>query len=360
MKRHGNLFDKIIDRDNLYAAYRKARVAKGWMRAVKRFEKDIEGNIEKIREMLVDKTFTTSPYRVKYVYYPKFREIFIVPFMPDRIVQHALMAVVEPIWDAMLVDNTVSCRKGRGTEMAFKLAAKYSSTNKYCLKCDISKFYPSINHDILYNVITRKIKCKDTLWLLKDIVYAFGRQFGTKTNSPIGNYTSQWFGNLYLDILDRKAVNEFKVDYIRYCDDFLFFSNDKEKLREIQKILPEFLMEHRKLRLSKCEVFPTSQGLDFVGYRFFPKGYILLRKRVAKVLKRRFKKLHLAYENGKSIETPRARGQIASSMGILSRCNAYNLKKSTRFYELVYRARIRPRKRKGNYYHYLNSIHNKL
>lgn len=351
MKRHGNLFASIVDEENIYQAYKRAREGKTWMRAVKKFEANLEDNLKIVRDMLVNKTFTTSPYRIKYAYYPKFREIFIVPFAPDRIVQHALMAIVEPIWDKLLVDNTVSCRKGKGTEAAFKLAVKYVNTNKYCLKCDISKFYPSINHDILYSIIKRKIKCKDTLWLIKDIIYSYGKQFNTTVNSPIGNYTSQWFGNLYMDFLDRIATEEWKIDYLRYCDDFLFFSNSKEELQRIAEQLPSLLYEKRKLKLSKIQLFPTKNGLDFIGYRFFPQGYILLRKRVAKTVKRRIKKLNSKVAKGLNIQrSSHARGQLASTIGLLSRCNTHHLKLSTRFYRLVVESRIRPKKKCAVYY----------
>lgn len=350
MKRHGNLFPKIVDMDNIRLAYQRAKRQKGWMRAVKKFSNNLEANLLAIQQSLINKTFTTSPYRIKYAYYPKFREIFIVPFAPDRIVQHALMSVVEPIWDSMLIDNTVSCRKGMGTERAYQLAAKFVNTNSYCLKCDISKFYPSINHDILFDLIQHKIKCPDTLWLLKDIVYSYGRQFNTETNSPIGNYTSQWFGNLYMDIIDRLAINEFKVDYVRYCDDFLFFSNSKEQLRTIQDMLPEYLFEQRKLKLSKSNIFPTSLGLDFIGYRFFPDDYILLRKRVAKVYKRRFRGLHKLVDKGNDISKFRkAKGQIASAVGLLERCDSHNFKLSTGFYSLVKEAEIVPKVNRSTY-----------
>ena len=346
MKRHGNLFEKIVDMDNLRYAFKRARKGKTWMKAVKAFELNLEENLLAIQKKLIDKTFTTSEYRIKYAYYPKFREIFVVPFNPDRIVQHALMAVVEPIWDKILIDNSLSCRTGKGVQKGYELAALYTNTNKYCLKCGISKFYPSINHDILYKIIERKIKCKDTLWLLKDIVYSYGKQYNTESNSPIGNYTSQWFGNLYLDIVDRLATQHFKVDYIRYCDDFIFFSNDKTKLNEIKSMLPKFLMEQRKLRLSKCELCPTKTGLDFICYRFFPQRYILLRKRVAKNMKKRLLCIHKKLDRGGNPLSIKIRSVVASANGLLKRCNSHNFKKSVGFNSLLRRCKIRVRKKK--------------
>jgi hypothetical protein len=328
MKRHGDLWNKIIDIDNITLAYKRARKNKGYLRGVKRFEKDEDAGILKIHYMLKDKVFTTSKYHRKLAHYPKFREIFVVPFFPDRIVQHALMAVVEPIWDKVLSKNTVSCRKKRGVEAAFRLATTYTKRNTYCLKCDISRFYPSINHNILYSLIQRKIKCPDTLWLIKDIIYSFGGE----ANSPIGNYTSQWFGNLYLDIIDKLATQVWKVDYVRYCDDFIFFSNNKFILQKIMSILPKLLWEERKLTLSKLDLFKLNRGLDFVGYRFFNE-YTLIRKRVAKILNRRIKRIANRIENG--IINDRIRSQLASAIGLLKRCDSYNFKKNLNFSKLI-------------------------
>ena len=345
MRRHGNLFEKIVDMDNLRTAFKKSKKAKSWMKAVKEFESDLDNNLLRIQNSLLNKTFTTSKYKVKYAYYPKFREIYVVPFDSDRVVQHALLNVLEPIWDKILVDNSMSCRKGKGVEEAYRKTAEYVNTNRYCLKCDVSKFYPSVVHDIMFDVVKRKIKCKDTLWLLKDIIYAFGRQFNTTKNTPIGNYTSQWFGNLYLDILDRKATQEYKVDYIRYCDDFIFFSDDKELLNRIKEEIVPFLIEERQLTLSKCELFPVRNGLDFIGYRFFPQGYILLRKRVAKTMKKRMNRITRKLNRGGNPNNIRLRSSVASAVGLLRRCNSHNFKKAIGFRSLLKRCNIKTKHR---------------
>ena len=329
MKRHGNLWEKIIDIENIRIAYNNAKRNKKHLRGVRRFEMDVEDGLLKIQNMLLNKTFRTSPYHKKLAYYPKFREIWVVPFFPDRVVQHALMRVVEPIWDKLLSSNTMSCRKGKGVELAATKTYEYVKRNKYCLKCDISKFYPSINHDIMYKLVQHKIKCKDTLWLLKDIIYSFGGE----TNSPIGNYTSKWFGNLYLDTIDKWATQVWKVDYVRYCDDFIFFSDDKTKLNQIAKLLPDKLLKERKLKLSKLDLFPTTRGIDFIGYRFFNQGYILLRKRIAKVLRRRLIRIANKLESG--ILTRRIQGQVAAAIGLLRRCNSYNFKKSVNLSKII-------------------------
>lgn len=190
------------------------------------------------------------------------------------------------------------------------------------MKCDVSKFYPSINHNILYNIVQRKIKCEDTLWLIKDIIYSIGGG----VNVPIGNYTSQWFGNLYLNKLDQFIKHEYHIkDYIRYCDDFILFHDDKKILGEMKNVIKEFLKEKLQLELRKCDLFPVSRGVDFLGYRHF-RGYILVRKSTAKRVKKRLKRLPILLNKGK-ISIDQYRSSLASTMGWLKWSNSYNLRK---------------------------------
>lgn len=149
MKRHGNLFEQIVDLDNIYLAYRKARKGKGWQDTVKSFERNLDENILSIRDSLINKTFTTSPYKTKTIYEPKQRVVYKLPFNPDRIVQHALMNVIEPIWDRMFIFDSYACRQGKGIHAGSKRTMEFVRRNRYCLKCDVSKFYPSVDHDIL-------------------------------------------------------------------------------------------------------------------------------------------------------------------------------------------------------------------
>lgn len=329
MKRHGNLINKITDPKNIERAYHMARRGKGWQRGVRRFEKSKLQNLRIIRRILRNGTFTTSNYTKKTVREPKKRTIYKLPFCPDRIIQHAILQVVAPIWDAMLIDQTYACRPNKGMHQASTLTMKHVRTYKYCLKCDISKFYPSINHDILLAIIKRKIKCKPTLALLEDII----RSFPGHTNVPIGNYTSQWFGNLYMNELDQwiRHTKKFSA-YIRYCDDFVIFSDSKVKLHDLQKEIQTFLYDRLRLRFSKASVFPVSQGVDFLGYRHFT-THKLLRKRTARRVMRRMKHLPRLLQEGK-ISPDRYRGSLASTRGWLRWANTYNLRISARLDEL--------------------------
>ena len=321
MKRHGNLWGQITDIHNLYDAYKAARKGKTWQDTIKRFDARFDDNLFGIQKGLIDKTFTTAPYKEKTIYEPKERTIYILPFNPDRIVQHALMNVVEPIWDAMFIHESYACRKGKGIHAGSKRTMELVRKHKYCLKMDISKFYPSVDHDILYDLVQRKLKCRDTLWLIKNIIYSFP---GGK-NVPIGNFTSQWFGNLYMNELDQFLKHEWHVkNYIRYCDDFCVFHDDKGYLNDIAQSIKRFLDSRLKLTLSKCDLFPVSRGVDFLGYRHFPK-YILVRKRTAKRVKKRLKALPWLLAKGQ-ITIDQYRASLASTKGWLRWANAHNLK----------------------------------
>ena len=320
MKKHGNLYSKIYGMDNLRLAYYRARKGKNWQNTIKNFDKDVEDNLLKIQKSLINKTFKTSGYKIKRITEPKERLIYVLPFNPDRIVQHALMNIIEPIWEGLFIYNSYACRVGKGIHAGSRKTMEYIRKNRYCLKCDISKFYPSMKHDILFNIIKRKIKCKDTLWLLHNIVYSIGEG----QNVPIGNYTSQWFGNLYMNELDQYIKHECKIKhYIRYCDDFILFHDDKKYLKEIAKKIKIFLKDKLDLIFSKCDISPVSQGVDFLGYRHFKK-YILLRKNTMKRVKKRLSRLPGMLKK-KYITREQYISSLASTMGWLKWANTYNL-----------------------------------
>lgn len=328
-KRHGNLFEQITSIDNLRLAYEKARLGKSRMGNVRRFGQDVVRNLDRIRESLLDGTFTTSRYQVKKIYVPKERDIYVLPFSPDRIVQHAIMNVLEPIWDAMFIHDSYACRRGKGIHQGSRRTMEFVRRYRYVLKCDIAKFYPSIDHDILYEIVRQKIKCPDTLRLLYDIIYSVS---GGK-NAPIGNFTSQWFCNLYLNELDRLVKNTFRVKgYLRYCDDFCLFHDDKNYLRYLAGEIRAFLADELKLTFSKCEVFPVSHGVDFLGYRHF-RHHILLRKSTATRVKKRLKALPGRLECGR-VSAEQYRSSLSSTRGWLKWANAHNFSQSLRLDEL--------------------------
>jgi RNA-directed DNA polymerase len=330
MKRYGNLFEAIVSSDNIYLAYRNARKGKSWQNTIKVFESKLEGNINKIQQSLINKTFTTAAYKVFTVHEPKERLIYRLPFNPDRVVQHALMNVLEPIWDKYFIYDSYACRKNKGIHAGSRRTMEFiRAVGGYCLKMDISKFYASINHDILFEIAQRKIKCPNTLWLLRDIIYSIDGP----TNIPIGNFTSQWLGNLYLNELDQMLKSKYKIKhYLRYCDDFILFHKDKGFLGEMRDAITYFLKDKLVLNISRQSLFLVKDGVDFLGYRHFPE-YILLRKSTAKRVKKRLHRLPWLLKAGR-ITVDSLRSSIASTEGWLRWCNSYNFQRRLNLEEL--------------------------
>lgn len=321
MKRHGNLYDRIIAVDNLLLAFDKARRHKSNRKKIQKVLPRKEELCNQLHDLLKAGTYKTSQYNHKTIYEPKKRLIYILPFFPDRVLHHAVMNVLEPIWDGILISDSYACRKGKGQHAGSRRCMEFVRRFKYCLKCDVSKFYPSVNHAILKVVLRKKIKDERLLKLLDEIINSAEGD----TNVPIGNFLSQWFGNIYLNELDMFAKHVLREKaYIRYCDDFIFFSNDKQRLHEVAKAVTDFADSKLALCLSKCDVFPTAHGVDFLGYRHFSNGVVLVRKSTAKRMKRRLKRIVGAVESGR-VTKEKAVAQIGSAMGWIQHANAHNL-----------------------------------
>lgn len=329
MKRHGNLYEKIIERQNLELAFEKAAKGKNWQSVVKNARARKDELIDELQAKMLAKQYKTSEYKTKIIYEPKMRTIYVLPFYPDRIVQHAIMNVLEPIWEKLFVYDSYACRKGKGQHKGSIRCMEFVRRNSYCLKCDVSKFYPSINHNRLLEVLAKKIKCQDTLKLLKDIIESIPGE----SNVPIGNYLSQWFGNLYLNELDMVVKHDLHIkDYLRYCDDFLLFGT-KEKLIQAIPTIKDCIENSLKMKLSKCDLFSVTRGVDFLGYRHFPNGYVLLRKSTAKRVKKRMRGIVWNVKHGKS-NKDRALSSIGSTMGWLKWANTHNLSMAIKLAEV--------------------------
>lgn len=289
MKRIGNLYEKIISIENLRLADEKARRGKQRSYGVKAHDRHREENILALHEILKNRSFKNSEYTTFTIYKPKERVIFRLPYYPDRILHHAIMNVLEPVWVSLFTSDTYSCIKGRGihgTMRAVKAALKDRENTRYCLKIDIRKFYPSISHDELKRIIRKKIKCHDTLELLDTII-------DSANGVPIGNYMSQYFANLFLTYFDHWIKEVKKVrHYFRYADDMVFLSGNKEELHALLADIKDYLASlHLSLKGNE-QIFPLAEnrqdrhgrGLDFVGFVFYRSGQILLRKGIKKQL----------------------------------------------------------------------------
>lgn len=329
VRRHGKLFEKIVSTDNLTMAFYKAARHKHWQRKVQAVESHLDESIERLHDALLTGTYKTSSYTTKTIYEPKQRLIYILPFYPDRIVHHAIMNILAPIMESMFIDNSYACRLGKGQHAGSRRVMEYVRKYRYVLQCDISKFYPSINHEVLKKLLERKFKDKRLLNLLSEIIDSVPGE----TNVPIGNYLSQWFGNYYLSELDKFAYEKLHCKaYMRYCDDFCLFCNDKKKLGEWANAIESFLAARLKLKLSKRKIYPVAQGIDILGYRHFPK-YILVRKRTAKRQRKNLKRVMYLLRH-KQITKDRALAKIESTAGWLKHAQCHHLKLAMKIDEL--------------------------
>ena len=263
--------------------------------------------------------YKTSEYTTFKIYEPKEREIFRLPYYPDRIAHHAIMNVMEPIWTKIFIDQTYSSIKNRGIHKAHKALLKdlkkYPENTIYCLKLDIRKFYPSIDHNILIEILEYKIKDKKLMGILKEIIHS-------APGVPIGNYLSQFFANLYLTYFDHWVKEELKCKfYYRYADDIVILSSDKNWLRNRLLAIKIYLKHRLKLNLKpNYQIFPVeSRGIDFVGYKFYH-THVLLRKSI----KLRLLKLVNKYKNNK-IDKIKFKKSLQSYFGWIKYCNSKHL-----------------------------------
>ena len=268
MKRIGNLFDSICSMENLREADEKARRGKRKSYGVRLHDRNREANLIRLRESLLSGSFRTSSYNTFTIYEPKERLIYRLPYYPDRIVHHAVMNVLEPVWMSVFTADTYSCIKKRGIHAAankLKRALRNDPEGtRYCLKLDIRKFYPSIDHYMLKSIVRKKIKDARLLSLLDEIIVS-------APGVPIGNYLSQYFANLYLAYFDHWIKEEKHVRYyFRYADDIVMLSSSKENLHKLRIEIEDYLADlHLELK-PNWQVFPVeARGIDFLGYVFF-------------------------------------------------------------------------------------------
>lgn len=280
MKRKGNLYNQLITFENLKLADAHARKGKKHQYGVIQFDKNPDGNLLLLQESLLNKNFKTSKYTTFTVYEPKERIIYSLPYYPDRITHHAIMNVMEPLFASWFTNDTYSSIKGKGIHAAannVKKALLNKKATQYCLKLDIRKFYPSIDHDVLKALLRKKIKDNEMLWILDEII-------DSTDGLPIGNYLSQYFANFYLTYFDHWIKETRGVKhYFRYADDIVIFADNKPELHRHLAVIKRYLKEELKLDVKhNYQLFPVKdRGVDFVGYVFYH-THTLLRKSIKK------------------------------------------------------------------------------
>ncbi|KUK51909.1 MAG: RNA-directed DNA polymerase (Reverse transcriptase), partial [Desulfotomaculum sp. 46_296] len=289
-KTYTDLYPRIYDFENLELAYMKARRTKRFKNEVPEFSFNLESNLIQIQNELIYKTYRTGRYRCFYVHDPKTRQVAALPFK-DRVVQHALCNVIEPIFEKRFIPDSYACRA------------------------------------ILKAIIRRRIACPDTLWLIDEIIDSGGDGSDCPRGLPIGNLTSQLWANVYLDQLDHFVKEVLREPYyVRYMDDFVILGGDKGHLWQVKREIEGFLAGKLDLRLNgKTGIWPISQGIDFLGYRIWP-THRLVRKSSIKRMKRKLKAFQRKYREGQ-IDLEKINATIQSWLGHVSHANSYNLRR---------------------------------
>ena len=301
---------------NLLKAYYQCRKSKRFKSSAARFEFSFEKELFQLSQQLQNHAWKPLPSTTFVVTEPKIREIFAADFR-DRVVHHLLYNYLVPIWEPKFIFDSYACRKGKGTHKAsikrlpefLKKITDNDRESAFCFQADVKSFFTSINHNILFDLIQKHIRNPDILWLIKAIIYHDPTEnpirrgqaslfdqvpldkslFHVPKNQglPIGNITSQFFANVYLNELDQFAKHQLKAKYyLRYVDDFIILHQSQEVLNEWRRQSEKFLWEKLALKLhpQKQKIYPIEQGIDFLGYIIKP-SHILNRQRVVKALK---------------------------------------------------------------------------
>jgi retron-type reverse transcriptase len=311
MKKVGNLYEKITRLKNLQDADDKAQKGKSNRYGVILHNCRKESNLFVLQDMLASKSYSTSPYDIFTIFEPKERLVYRLPYFPDRITHHAIMNVLEPIFVNTFTTDTYSCIKGRGIHRLLRKLRedlKDVEGTSFCLKFDIKKFYPSIDHDVLKSLLRRKFKDDNLLWLLDEII-------DSAPGLPIGNYLSQYLANFYLSYFDHWIKEKQNVKYYyRYADDIVILDSDKRRLSNLLSDIKEY-MRHLKLDVKdNHQIFPVdARGIDFVGYVFYHSHV-----RIRKSIKKNF---------AKKVSRNPQHSSMASYLGWLGHCDAKHLTK---------------------------------
>lgn len=291
------MFDELCSWDNLYLAYRLAAKGKRGRSTAAAFEYRLEDNLFELQDELINQTYRPGPYRSFYIHEPKRRLISAAPFR-DRVVHHALCNLVEPVFEKSFIFDSYANRVGKGTHRALDRCQQFARRNRFVLACDIKQFFPSIDHRILHSVLSEKIKDAQMLWLIDSIIASgtgvLSESYEMEWFSgddllaalrprglPIGNLTSQFWANCYLNGFDHFVQRELRCpDYIRYVDDFLLFGGEKEMLHRWHGQIVQRLAELRLTIHPSAQVRPVDEGISFLGFRVFPERRRLKARKV--------------------------------------------------------------------------------
>lgn len=314
MKRYGNLYSQITAFENLLNAAQKAEKGKRYRANVLAFNYNLENELFDLKRQLIAKTYQPGAYRTFYIKEPKTRMISAAPYR-DRVVHHALCGVILPLIERTFIGDSYANRTGFGTHRALNKFIQFARSSRYVLQCDIQKYFPSIDHEILKTLLRRKIKCPDTLWLIDTIIDNSNEQLSAvehfdgddlfaplqrRRGLPVGNLTSQFFANVYLNGFDHFIKEQLKTNkYVRYVDDFSLFADDVGYLAEARIAIEEYLAQLRlKIHPIKSQLFETKYGANYLGFRVLP-DRIRVRTENLRRAKRRIRNMQSDYAQGK-------------------------------------------------------------
>ena len=310
MKRYGNLWPQVIEFENLLLAARKAQRGKRWRDNVLQFNDRLEPELIQMQHDLQTQTYQPGAYKTFPIREPKPRLISAAPYR-DRVVHHALCNVIMPIFERTFIDDSYANRLGFGTHRALQRFTQFARRHRYVLQCDIRKYFPSIDHEMLKSLLRRKIKCSQTLWLIDTIIDGSNQQetvldyfpgddlltpIERRKGLPIGNLTSQCFANIYLNGFDHFVKEHLRAkQYLRYVDDFAVFSDDRAFLVDARLAIEDYLSTLRlRVHPIKSQLSATRIGVNFVGFRIFP-DLIRVRSHNLRRARCRLRRLKVAY-----------------------------------------------------------------
>lgn len=315
MKKFFDLYPSITTFDNLYLAFRKAAKGKRKNAEVASFEMMVDDNLFTLQEELINQVYQPGQYHSFTIHDPKRRVISAAPFR-DRVVHHALCNIIEPIFERTFIGDSYANRKWKGNHLALERAQIHSRQFVYVLQCDIRQYFASIDHQLLLGILNKKIGDNKTIWLCHQIIHSGERILSSEYDMhffphddlfatirprglPIGNLTSQFWGNVYLNELDQFIKRNLHCNaYLRYVDDFLLFSNSKQQLWNWRKAIISKLQDLRlSLHENSSTVYPVKNGIPFLGFRIYPE-YRRIKRRNVIAFQRRFRKAREAYKEG--------------------------------------------------------------
>lgn len=327
MKRHANLYTRIITFENLLNAAKKSMRGKKSKNSVITFNFNLEAELILLHQQLVDKTYQPRPYSQFEVIEPKVRKICSSDFR-DRVVHHAICNLVEPIFEARSIKDSYACRVGKGSHQAVSRCQEFSRKYSYYLKCDIKKFFESIDHQVLKKILRRLFKDQDLLWILDKIIDHKVPGNRPDRGLPIGNLTSQHFANLYLGELDHLIKDRLGIKgYARYMDDFICFADSKKELWDLHLKIDHFVTQNLKIELKEkvTQVAPVSEGIPFLGFRVFPQLIRLKRENLSR-MRTKIRKKEIQFKKGRVSERDLI-NSVGSIVAHVSHVNSLTLRR---------------------------------